>query len=44
MNADASRTCMCLPVDADFEIDENGNYRLPARNVQAVKDYIVVDR
>jgi len=30
--------------DADFEIDENGNYRLPARNVQAVKDYIVVDR
>ena len=30
--------------DADFEIDENGNYRLPARDVQAVKDYIVVDR
>jgi sporulation protein YlmC with PRC-barrel domain len=30
--------------DADFEVDEEGNYRLPARNVQAVKDYIVVDR
>jgi sporulation protein YlmC with PRC-barrel domain len=30
--------------DADFEVDGNGNYRVPARNVQAVKDYIVVDR
>jgi sporulation protein YlmC with PRC-barrel domain len=30
--------------DADFEVDESGNYRLPARNVRAVKDYIVVDR
>jgi sporulation protein YlmC with PRC-barrel domain len=30
--------------DADFEVDENGNYRLPAHNVRAVKDYIVVDR
>lgn len=30
--------------DADFEVDGNGNYRLPARNVRAVKDYIVVDR
>jgi len=30
--------------DADFEVDEDGNYRLPARDVRAVKDYIVVDR
>jgi sporulation protein YlmC with PRC-barrel domain len=30
--------------DADFDVDENGNYRLPARSVQAVKDYIVVER
>jgi sporulation protein YlmC with PRC-barrel domain len=30
--------------DTDFEVDENGNYRLPARSVQAVKDYIVVER
>ncbi|MFB6295802.1 MAG: PRC-barrel domain-containing protein [Halobacteriales archaeon] len=30
--------------DAEFEIDEDGRYHIPVRKVQAVKDYIVVDR
>lgn len=32
--------------DADFEFerDGNGRYRVPARRVEAVKDYIVVSR
>jgi sporulation protein YlmC with PRC-barrel domain len=29
---------------ADFDVDEAGRYHVPVRNVQAVKDYIVVDR
>jgi sporulation protein YlmC with PRC-barrel domain len=30
--------------EVEFERDEEGYYRVPARRVQAVKDYIVVDR
>jgi len=30
--------------DAEFEVDEEGRYHVPVRKVQAVKDYIVVDR
>jgi sporulation protein YlmC with PRC-barrel domain len=30
--------------DADFDVDEDGRYHIPVRHVQAVKDYIVVDR
>ncbi len=28
----------------DFGADEDGRYRVPVRRVQAVKDYIVVER
>ncbi|MFB6253349.1 MAG: PRC-barrel domain-containing protein [Halobacteriaceae archaeon] len=28
----------------DFETDEQGRYRIPVNRVQAVKDYIVVQR
>lgn len=28
----------------DFERDEDGRYRVPARRVEAVKDYIVIRR
>jgi sporulation protein YlmC with PRC-barrel domain len=31
-------------VAADFPADENGRYRVPVGRVQAVKDYIVVQR
>lgn len=30
--------------DADFTVDEEGHYRIPVNRVQAVKDYIVVER
>lgn len=30
--------------DFEFDRDENGRYRVPARRVEAVKDYIVVRR
>jgi len=30
--------------DSEFEVDEAGRYHIPVRKVQAVKDYIVVDR
>lgn len=30
--------------DAEFDLDEEGHYLIPVRDVQAVKDYIVVDR
>ena len=30
--------------DAEFNIDESGRYRIPVNRVQAVKDYIVVER
>jgi len=30
--------------DAEFELDEEGHYHIPVSRVQAVKDYIVVDR
>jgi sporulation protein YlmC with PRC-barrel domain len=34
-----------FPVEAsDFDIDEEGLVRVPVGHVQAVKDYIVVDR
>ena len=29
---------------ADFEVDDQGRYRVPISNVQAVKDHIVVRR
>ena len=29
---------------ADFPVDESGRYRVPVGNVQAVKDYIVIQR
>jgi len=31
-------------VNIDFPADENGRYRVPVGRVQAVKDYIVVER
>ena len=31
-------------LSVDFPTDENGRYRVPVTNVQAVKDYIVVAR
>jgi sporulation protein YlmC with PRC-barrel domain len=31
-------------VDADFELDDAGRYRVPVGRVQAVRDYIVVER
>ena len=30
--------------DSELELDEDGRYHIPVRNVRAVKDYIVVDR
>jgi len=30
--------------NADFQVDEEGRYRISVDRVQAVKDYIVVDR
>lgn len=30
--------------DAEFNVDDAGRYRIPVNYVQAVKDYIVVDR
>jgi sporulation protein YlmC with PRC-barrel domain len=32
------------PDDVDFPTDEEGNFELPVQRVQAVKDYIVVQR
>ena len=32
------------PADVDFEQDEGGRYMVPVSDVQAVKDYIIVDR
>jgi sporulation protein YlmC with PRC-barrel domain len=31
-------------VSVDFPTDENGRFRVPVSRVQAVKDYIVVER
>ena len=31
-------------VQVDFPVDENGRFRIPVGRVQAVKDYIVVER
>ncbi|PSP82425.1 photosystem reaction center subunit H [Halobacteriales archaeon QS_1_68_17] len=28
----------------DFEVDENGRYRVPADRVQAIKDHMIIDR
>ncbi len=33
-----------MSFDADFDVDEAGRYRVPVHRVQAVKDYIVVER
>jgi sporulation protein YlmC with PRC-barrel domain len=30
--------------DSDFDVDEDGRFHVPVHRVQAVKDYIVVDR
>lgn len=30
--------------DAEFDVDEQGRYHVPVNRVQAVKDYIVVQR
>ena len=30
--------------DSEFDIDEDGRYHIPVNRVQAVKDYIVVER
>ena len=30
--------------DLEFDLDEQGNYRVPVSRVQAVKDTIIVDR
>lgn len=30
--------------DLEFDLDEQGNYRVPVGRVQAVKDTIIVDR
>jgi sporulation protein YlmC with PRC-barrel domain len=30
--------------DANFDVDEDGRFHVPVRRVQAVKDYIVVER
>ena len=30
--------------DLEFDQDEGGRYRIPVTNVQAVKDYIIVER
>ena len=30
--------------DADFSVDDHGRFHVPVNRVQAVKDYIVVDR
>lgn len=30
--------------DAEFDVDEEGRYHVPVNRVQAVKDYIVVQR
>ena len=30
--------------DADFDVDEDGRFHVPVHRVQAVKDYIVVER
>jgi len=32
------------PVELNFPTDEQGRYRIPVGRVQAVKDYIVVER
>jgi len=31
-------------IDLDFPTDDHGRYRIPVGHVQAVKDYIVIDR
>ncbi len=31
-------------VQLDFPMDEEGNYQVPVSRVQAVKDYIVIER
>ena len=33
-----------MTFDADFQVDEEGRYHIPVNRVQAVKDYIVVER
>ena len=33
-----------VPAGVDLERDENGRFRVPVADVQAVKDYIVVTR
>ena len=30
--------------EPDFELDDDGRYKVPVSNVQAVKDYIIVER
>jgi len=30
--------------DAEFDVDDAGRYHVPVNRVQAVKDYIVVER
>ena len=30
--------------DAEFDVDDDGRYHVPVNHVQAVKDYIVVER
>lgn len=30
--------------DADFDVDEDGRFHVPVHRVQAVKDYIVIER
>ena len=32
------------PADVDFQQDDNGRFEIPVSRVQAVKDYIVVER
>ena len=32
------------PVNIDFPTDEDGHYHVPVNRVQAVKDYIVIQR
>ena len=31
-------------VEPDYELDDEGHYLIPVANVQAVKDYIIVER
>lgn len=32
------------PASSDYEMDDAGRLKVPVSNVQAVKDYIIVDR